>query len=97
MPPGAGTGQDKDALAVEVSPASPHPGRVFMAWTHHLGPPLTTYNSIELSSSDDHGRTWSRPSIVDRTGFGALTFTSLAVGRERRRLRGVDRPDRGVT
>ncbi len=52
-----------------------------MAWTHHIGPPLTTYNSIELSSSDDHGRTWSRPSIVDRTGFGALTFTSLAVGR----------------
>src|SRR5205807_1068666 len=32
-PPQGGTGQDKDALAVDTSPASPNRGRVYVAWT----------------------------------------------------------------
>jgi hypothetical protein len=51
---------DKPAIAVDRSPASPHVGRVYVAWTR-IVPHLL---AIVLSHSDDEGATWSRLVVV---------------------------------
>ena len=49
---------DKPAIAVDTSPASPHRGRVYLAWTRIA---RNVVFSIVLSHSDNGGRTWSKP------------------------------------
>jgi hypothetical protein len=68
---------DKPAIAVDASPASPHRNRVYAAWSRlsHNG-----VFSIVLSRSDDGGRTWSRIVKVNRTG-SEETYASVAVAR----------------
>jgi len=66
---------DKPSIAVDTSPAGPHRNRVYVAWSRLS---LQTTFGIRLSSSDDGGRTWSRPAPVSRTGVEE-TYSSVAV------------------
>lgn len=68
---------DKPAIAVDTSPASPFRGRVYLAWTRIA---RNVVFSIVLSHSDDGGRTWSRPVNV-RAGR-ELTYANVAVSRK---------------
>ena len=67
---------DKPAIAVDTSPASPHRGRVYVAWTRVA---RNVVFSIVLSHSDNGGRTWSRPVKVNREGR-VLTYATVAIG-----------------
>jgi len=84
--PSAGTRfDDKPAIAVDTSSASPYADRVYVAWTRiRLRGPNSFQGArgdIVVSRSDDHGETWSRPVVVtDRQNLGS-TFASLAVDR----------------
>jgi BNR repeat-like domain len=69
---------DKPAIAVDRSEASPYVNRVYAAWTrvgHNGG------FSILVSSSDDGGRTWSPPVKANRTGE-QLSYVTLATSRK---------------
>ncbi len=68
---------DKPALVVDRSPVSPHRNRAYVAWTRvsHDG-----VFSILVSSSDDGGRTWSRP-VRAGPGGEELTYATLATSR----------------
>ena len=68
---------DKPAIAVDVSPVSPHRGRVYVAWARLS---RRVVYSIVLSHSDDHGRSWSRPVKVNHAGDD-LNYATLAVAR----------------
>lgn len=68
---------DKPAIAVDTSPASPFKGRVYLAWTRVA---RNVVFSIVLSHSDNGGRSWSKPVKVNRTGR-ELTYASVAVAR----------------
>ena len=57
-PLGSARVDDKPAIAVDTSPASPYAGRVYVAWARVSR--LVVY-SIVLSHSDDHGRTCHAP------------------------------------
>jgi hypothetical protein len=69
---------DKPAIAVDNSPASPFRGRVYLAWTRIA---RNVVFSIVVSHSDDGGRTWSRPAKVNRAGR-ELTYANVAVSRK---------------
>lgn len=68
---------DKPAIAVNNSRVSRFRGRVYVAWTRVA---RNAVFSIVLSSSDDGGRTWSRPVKVNETGR-ELTYASVAAAR----------------
>jgi hypothetical protein len=69
---------DKPAITVDRSPVSRHENRVYVAWTRvaHDGG-----FSILVSSSDDGGKTWSRPAKANRTGE-QLSYVTLAASRK---------------
>jgi hypothetical protein len=69
---------DKPAIAIDRSEASPHVNRVYTAWTRvaHDG-----RFSILVSASDDGGRTWSAPVKANRTGE-QLSYVTLATSRK---------------
>lgn len=75
---------DKPALAVDLVPGSPHPNRLYAAWTRgrltggFLDEEEATF-TVVLSWSDDAGATWSRPVQVSDRGHGG-TFAALAPG-----------------
>jgi hypothetical protein len=68
---------DKPAIAVDRSAASPYSNRVYAAWTRvgHDG----RFSTL-VSSSDDGGKTWSAPSRANRTGE-QLSYVTLATSR----------------
>ena len=66
---------DKPAIAVDVGARSPHRNRVYVAWSRLS---IQTAFGIRLSSSDDGGRTWSRPTAVSRTSE-QNSYSSVAV------------------
>lgn len=68
---------DKPAIAVDTSSASPHSNRVYVAWSRisRIG-----VFSLLLASSDDGGRTWSRPAKVSSSR--ELSYASVAVARK---------------
>jgi hypothetical protein len=72
---------DKPAIAIDNNPASPHAGRIYVAWTRVT--PGRKHGDISLlivvSHSDDHGATWSKPVVVPDTRKGETTFAGLAV------------------
>jgi hypothetical protein len=76
-PLGGARFDDKPALTVDRSEASPYVNRVYAAWTRvgHNGS-----FSILVSSSDDGGRTWSAPVKANRTGE-QLSYVTLATSR----------------
>jgi hypothetical protein len=55
---------DKNWIAVDTFPGSPHLGRIYVAW-YRSGP-------IVLRYSDDRGATWSRLKTVASSGDGAI-------------------------
>jgi len=68
---------DKPAIAVDISPGSPHANRVYVAWARVS---QRVVYSILISHSDDAGRTWSRPVKVNRDG-DELNYASIGVAR----------------
>jgi hypothetical protein len=76
-PLGKAAFDDKPALTVDRSAASPHRNRAYVAWSR------VSYDDVSrivLSSSDDGGRTWTKPVRVDRTGEH-VTYATLATSR----------------
>ena len=76
--PGKSTFDDKEALAVDASPASPHHGRLYLAFSR-----LATKNGdlhVVLTHSDDGGTTWSPPVRVSGGAHVDETYPSVAVG-----------------
>jgi hypothetical protein len=74
---GGALADDKPAMAVDLSPSSPHFGRAYVVWVRVL---RGVFLRVLLSWSDDGGRTWSAPVRVNRTGR-ELTYPSVAVSR----------------
>lgn len=72
---------DKPAIAVDDGAASPHAGRVYVAWTRIT--PGRRRGALSLlivvSHSDDHGATWTKPVVVPDAHDGETTFAGLAV------------------
>lgn len=76
LPPQSGI-DDKPALAVDNSLASPYEGRVHVAWVRR-----STFSiRILLSHSDDAGATWSSPVVVNDNDTFA-NYPSVAVARD---------------
>jgi hypothetical protein len=75
---GAASFNDKEALAVDTSPASPHRGRLYLSWSRLWIP--TGAFEVVVSHSDDDGVTWSPAARVSGSGGSSQTFSSLAVG-----------------
>jgi len=69
---------DKPAIAVDDSLASPHRNRVYLAWTRVA---RNTSSNIVLSSSDDGGLSWSPPVNVTRQSGDDFTYATVAVAR----------------
>ena len=76
--PGAMAVNDKEAIAIDVSPSSPHFGRLYLAWSRFYRPS----NSFEVvvAHSDDSGATWSTAVRVTGVGGVPQTYASLAIG-----------------
>ena len=63
-----GFGDDKEMMAVDNSPTSPHFGRIYVGWTD-----FSAFSDINVVSfSDDAGNTWSPPSVLPGSGFNAI-------------------------
>jgi hypothetical protein len=77
-PLGSARIDDKPAIAVDDSSASPHADRVYVAWARVSR--LVRY-SIVLSHSDDHGRTWSAPVKVNHGG-DELNYATIGISRD---------------
>ena len=75
--PGRSLFDDKPAIAVDSSTASPYVNRVYVAWSRIS---RRGVYSILSSHSGDGGRTWSRPVKVSREG-SVLSYASVAVSR----------------
>lgn len=73
---------DKPAIAVDNSPASPHFGRLYVGWTRITPGPTkhsVPFLLIVVSHSDDHGLTWTKPVVVTDSHKDEGTFAGLAV------------------
>ena len=75
---GSAAFNDKEAIAVDTSPASPHRGRLYLAWSRLWVP--TSAFEVVVSHSDDDGATWSPAARVSSIGGSSQTFSSLAIG-----------------
>ncbi|MDP4200395.1 MAG: T9SS type A sorting domain-containing protein [Bacteroidota bacterium] len=65
--------EDKETIAADCDPASPHYGRVYIAW-RYTGYP----NKYQVAYSDNHGMTWSKPvSRLSKYGY----FEQIRVGK----------------
>jgi hypothetical protein len=60
-----GFGDDKELIAVDNSPSSPHFGRIYAGWTDFA---LGTDSNV-MSFSDDSGASWSAPVSLPGSGF----------------------------
>jgi hypothetical protein len=77
------TADDRPALTVDLGAASPHRGRLHLAWTRIYRGPF--FHTIQLSHSDDGGRTWTTPVQLSQQGAfasGAVGDASIAVARD---------------
>jgi hypothetical protein len=72
---------DKPAIAIDQSPASPHTGRVYVAWTRITPRSKATAGKamVVLSHSDDSGTTWSAPVVVPDSAKDETSFASIAI------------------
>ncbi|HEY3183336.1 MAG TPA: sialidase family protein [Gaiellaceae bacterium] len=75
---GTSSFNDKEAIAVDTAPASPHAGRLYLAWSR-LSRPSGVFE-IVVSRSDDAGATWSRAVRAGGTGGPSQTYASVATG-----------------
>jgi hypothetical protein len=64
---------DKNWIAVDNSPRSPHYGRIYSAWSRFIttgsGSSAVTYSPGAVSFSDDHGKTWSPFRLTTTSAF----------------------------
>ncbi len=82
--------EDKEAIAVDRDPNSPHFGRLYLGWVHY---PVSLDNDtigLKLCFSDDHGATWSVPKFLTQrdclfnqpieghNGMLAITYSEYA-------------------
>src|SRR5919201_1257582 len=65
---------DKPALAIDNSPQSRHPNRVYVAWTRDGG----RAGDLILVSHSDDGVNWSTPVRANHTFSQGLSYASLA-------------------
>jgi hypothetical protein len=75
---GATVFNDKEAIAVDVSAASPHLGRLYLTWARLIVASNTL--EIALSHSDDGGTTWSPAIKVSPAHATSETYPSVGVG-----------------
>lgn len=69
------TFEDKESMAVDLDPTSPHYGRIYLSWVHYNDNFGSQY--LTVSWSDDKGDSWSAPKYIsDSTGY----FSVLRVG-----------------
>ena len=70
---------DKEWIATDTTPTSPHYGRTYLTWTKYLYR-SGVYVSSEIweAHSDDGGYTWSTPKAI--SGFGGSLCTYQAEG-----------------
>ncbi|RLE20618.1 MAG: hypothetical protein DRJ65_17825, partial [Acidobacteria bacterium] len=59
----SGSSDDKELMAVDNTPASPHYGRLYTVWTH-----FDAGGNIYSTYSDNLGVTWSTPKQISPTG-----------------------------
>ncbi|MBM3678395.1 MAG: exo-alpha-sialidase, partial [Actinobacteria bacterium] len=74
-PLGRARADDRPAIAIDTGADSPHRGRRYVAWFRIQRD--TTFDVL-LSSSDDGGRTWSKPVKVNETGR-ELVYATVGV------------------
>jgi hypothetical protein len=72
---------DKPGIAIDRSPTSPHFGRVYVVWTRITpGPGDGVPRAlVVLSHSDDHGATWTKPTVVSDSTLLWSTFANAVV------------------
>jgi len=68
---------DKNWIAVDTYPASPHAGRIYLAWDQFRGGAAPHTEPIVLRYSDDHGETWSDLVDASPTGSKAIGVIPL--------------------
>jgi hypothetical protein len=70
---------DKPALAVDDSAASPHLNRVYVAWSRVVETAGSEFGSVYLAHSDDAGVTWSAPvAVSDSSTFDSYSTIDVA-------------------
>jgi hypothetical protein len=74
--PGESTFSDKDSLAIDTSAASPHHGRLYVAWSRFTR--RRSAFELVLSHSDDAGATWSPAARVNASRTAGETYSSIA-------------------
>jgi hypothetical protein len=66
---------DKEGATVDLYPASPHYGRIYLTWTGFGGDAKRTERSPIVSAfSDDGGRTWTAPHEISGSNAMLCTF-----------------------
>ena len=78
----AGGFDDKPALAVDDSAASPHADRLYIAWSRITASAGTAFGTIYLAHSDDAGATWSTPAMVSDRRGPLDSYPSIDVARD---------------
>jgi hypothetical protein len=73
---------DKPALAVDDSAASPHLNRVYVAWSRIVGTAGSEFGAVYLAHSDDAGATWSAPAAVSDSLLTFDTYPTIDVARD---------------
>ena len=58
-----GAFEDKESIAIDRDPKSPHFGRIYVSWVHFVRTAIAddTIDCMRLSWSDDHGKSWTPP------------------------------------
>ena len=72
---------DKPALAVDDSSASPHLNRVYAAWSRIVAAAGSEFGAVYLAHSDDAGATWSAPVAVSDSLLTFDTYPTIDVAR----------------
>jgi hypothetical protein len=73
---------DKPALAVDDSAASPHLNRVYVAWSRIVVSTGGESGAIYLAHSDDAGATWSAPVAVSDNPWAFDSYATIDVARD---------------
>jgi hypothetical protein len=73
---------DKPALAVDDSAASPYLNRVYVAWSRVFESAGSEFGAVYLAHSDDAGATWSTPVAVSDSPWTFDSYATIDVARD---------------
>jgi hypothetical protein len=73
---------DKPALAVDDSAASPHLNRLYVAWSRIVASAGSEFGAVYLAHSDDAGATWSAPVAVSDSLWTFDSYSTIDVARD---------------